>query len=86
MGQNREKHEDNMNKSLIYDSSPTHPNICISLNVLNTGILTMFGEGVNVAVIWTELMLDVCVNVHFTLVHREGSVLESVRATGWQTR
>ncbi len=28
----------------------------------------------------------VCVNVHFTLVHREGSVLESVRATAWRTR
>jgi len=36
---------------------------------------------------WVNVtVLDVCVNVHFTLVHRGGSGVESVRATTWRTR
>lgn len=43
--------------SVKYYSSTGHPKICASLNVLNRGVLTAVGEGVNaVAVICSELM------------------------------
>lgn len=45
-------------------------------------VVSVDGKLFNVNVI----TLDVCVNVHFTLVRGEGRVLESVRATRWQTR
>lgn len=63
-------------------------------NVLNTKDLTAdrLSEPVQVLTVsFSKLMLTVldvcvCVNVHFTLVHKKGSVLESVRATTWRTR
>lgn len=73
-------------------SPPPHPKTCISENVLNTKCLTADRPSEQVQVLtvsWFRVnvtVLGVCVNVHFTLVHREGSVLESVRATAWRTR
>lgn len=74
---------------------PTHspaPKICTGDNVLNTKDLdstrtVRAGASVDCKLFQVDItVLDVCVNVHFTLVRREGSALESVSATAWRTR
>lgn len=71
-------------------TKPPRPKICIGENILNTKDLTadrLSGASVDCRLFQVNVtVLDVCVNVHFTLVHRRGvGVLESVRATTWQT-